>query len=129
MATRTIRTVVAGLEGFIEKLTRKLVLDIVANLVAAPSEGGTPVDTGWARANWLPRVGQPANATAGSRSSVSSSQQSAGVAHVARWRLQSRLPIFITNNVPYIGLLNRGSSRQAPRGFVQAAIRKAINEA
>jgi hypothetical protein len=46
-----IRIVVKAAEGFAEKVVRKLALDIVANLVAAPSEGGTPVDTGWARAN------------------------------------------------------------------------------
>lgn len=122
-----IRIVVKAAEGFAEKVVRKLALDIVANLVAAPSEGGTPVDTGWARANWLPRVGSPATGTVGSPTSVTRSAQQAGLQQVATWKMGAG-KVWITNAVPYIGRLNAGWSKQAPAGFVQAAIRRAVAE-
>lgn len=129
MATPPIRIVVRALEGFVERRVTQLALDIVANLVAAPSEGGTPVDTGWARANWQPSIGKRAEAAVGSPDSVTGAAQSAGLSALLAWKLSSGAKIYITNNVPYIGRLNRGSSQQAPAGFVQAAIRRAIGSA
>lgn len=130
MASRRIRVVVQSLEGFVERLIKKLVLDIVANLQRAPSEGGTPVDTGWARANWVPNIGSPAKGTAGSReqaeAGILTGASAAGVATVVTSYRLSRGPVHITNNVPYILTLNEGSSKQAPRGFVQQAVRKAV---
>jgi hypothetical protein len=132
MASRNIRIVVKSLEDFIDKVMRKLTLDIVANLVSAPDTGyGTPVDTGWARANWVPNIGSPQTTTEGTREaaeagSVSTAGQQAGVAKVATSYKRSQGPIFISNNVPYIVHLNEGSSKQAPKGFVQNAIVKAV---
>lgn len=120
----------ASLENFIDQIVRKLALDIVANLVAAPGEGGTPVDTGWARANWVPEIGKARTNVAGTyaqaaAAGASLAEQQAGVAKVLSWKL-GQGPIHVTNNVPYIVRLNEGSSKQAPRGFVQAAIAKAV---
>ncbi len=135
-----ITVIINKLEGFIDGIIRKLTLDIVANLVRAPSEGGTPVDTGWARANWVPSVGAPfrtdddvnpklrgpeaggIGAVVGARAA----EQQAGVAKVASSYTTDAGSAFISNNVPYIIKLNDGSSAQAPAGFVQAAIAKAI---
>lgn len=132
MASRQIRVVVSSLNGFVEQLIKKLTLDIVANLVAAPGQGGTPVDTGWARANWIPTIGTAREGVAGSRAQAEAgllpSDQQTGIASVAATYKLARGPIHITNNVPYIGRLDAGSSRQAPRGFVRRAIRKAVVE-
>lgn len=129
MVSRRVRVVVASLEGFVDGLIKKIVLDVVANLVAAPSEGGTPVDTGWARSNWVPNVGSPAG-LAGTREAAEAGilpgDQQVGLATVAATYKASQGAVHITNNVPYILRLNEGSSRQAPRGFVQAAIAKAV---
>jgi len=127
-----VRVVVTDLERFVGRIIQKIALDIVANLVASPPEGGTPVDTGWARANWVPRIGEPFRGTAGTREqaeqgNVSNSEQGAGIASVLGYTL-ARGRVFISNNVPYIGRLNAGSSRQAPAGFVEAAITKAVRE-
>lgn len=121
-----IRVVLDALEQFTERIIKKLTLDIVANLVAAPGEGGTPVDTGWARANWVPQIGSPRVSPVGSRSSVSTGAQQAGVATVAASYRLSGGKVFISNNVPYITDLNEGTSQQAPAGFIQAAIVKAL---
>lgn len=130
MATTNLRVVIDALDRFVEQVIIKVSLDIVANLKRAPSEGGTPVDTGWARANWVPQIGAPFTGTAGSRGqaeagSVSQAEQSAGEASLFTYRLE-RGQVWISNNVPYIVRLNEGSSRQAPAKFVEAAIQKAI---
>lgn len=126
MASAPIRLVVRGIEAFVERRVKQLAFEIVSNLVSAPSEGGTPVDTGWARANWQPSIGEPARGVSGSRESVSAAGQAAGLQQVLNWKLVSGTKVHITNNVPYIGFLNDGSSAQAPAGFVQAAIRRAV---
>jgi len=130
MTSRRIRVVVQSLEGFVTTLIKKLVLDIVANLQRAPSEGGTPVDTGWARANWIPNIGSPTKGVSGSREQAEAgilpTGSTSGVAKVATSYRLSKGPVHITNNVPYILPLNEGSSKQAPKGFVQQAVRKAV---
>lgn len=130
MATPRVRVVVTSLEAFIGRVIAALALNIVANLVRAPSEGGTPVDTGWARANWVPRIGEPFKGTAGTREqaeagNVSQAEQGAGLADLVGYR-QERGKVYVTNNVPYIVRLNEGSSKQAPAGFVQDAVAKAV---
>ena len=126
MASRRLRVVVDALDRFLERIVKKLVLDIVANLVKSPGEGGTPRDTGWAAANWVPNIGSPTTGTTGSQQRVSNSAQTEGVAAVATGYKLIKGPVHITNNVPYIVRLNEGSSQQAPAGFVQAAIATAV---
>lgn len=127
---RNIRVVVSALEGFVTLLVKKIVLDVVANLQRDPSEGGTPVDTGWARANWIPNIGRPVSNTAGTRMQAERGQlpgdSAAGVAKIA---LTYKLPsvVYISNNVPYILKLDAGSSKQAPKGFVRKAVIEAVS--
>jgi len=131
MATNQVRVVVNSLEDFIDQVIKSIVLDITANLKNAPSEGGTPVDTGWARANWVPQIGTPFSGTAGSRPragtrTANDSASTAGIASVVTQYTASKGPAHVTNNVPYITRLNQGYSRQAPAGFVQIAVIKAV---
>lgn len=118
---------------FTEKNIKRLTLLVHANLVAAPSEGGTPVDTGWARANWVPAIGSARSGTVGTRASAEKGSidlgpAERGIAIVAtRYKLRQG-PIFVSNGVPYIESLNDGSSGQAPRAFVQTAILRAIRQ-
>lgn len=122
-----VRVVVSALEQFTESFIKKITLDIVANLSRAPSEGGTPVDTGWARANWLASVAQPITEPSGTPESVATAEgdQQAGLGKVLAYRLTAG-PVFISNNVPYITRLNDGHSAQASPGFVQRAIQEAV---
>ncbi len=127
MASETDR-VMGLLDDFTERLVTKLTLDVTANLIET-----TPVDTGWARANWVPNLSRPfvedlgsvtpsAQAAAGKRA-----QQQAAIGQFAAggYRLEAG-PVYVSNNVPYISILNDGSSAQAPSGFVQRAISKAV---
>lgn len=127
---RRVRVVVEALDEFLEQIIRAIAFEIVANVKRAPGEGGTPVDTGWARANWIPRIGEPFRGTTGTREqaedgNVSESDGNAGLTSLLGYRIE-RGRVFISNNVPYIVRLNEGSSMQAPSGFVQAAIQEAI---
>lgn len=123
-----IRVIVKELTTITEKLVTKLALDIVAQLKQT-----TPVDTGWARANWLPTTGSPASPlsfpdTRLERSALvpsASGTQTALEANLLSYSL-AKGSIFITNNVPYIEDLNMGTSKKAPSGFVQAAIKQSV---
>lgn len=117
--------VIGFLNQDVEGLLRRLVTEILDRLIAPPSEGGTPVDTGWARSNWIPGVGSPPRKPFATKMSVSTSKQEAGRERVARFKLGEG-SLFLANLVPYIVLLNQGSSRQAPAGFVQAAVAQAV---
>ena len=122
----SVRVVVKSLEGFTQKLITRLTLNITANLVE-----DTPVDTGWARANWVPNIGSPRTKTAGTRTSaedgnVDTAPQLNGQIAALNYKLGPA--IYVSNNVPYIKKLNAGSSTQAPAAFIQGAILRAIKQ-
>lgn len=128
----SIRFVLDALNRFTEKHVKVITLDAVANLVE-----DTPRRTGWARSNWVPSIGSPkeldgtppaedqARAAVGQRDAA----REAGIAQIVTGYRLSLGRIYITNNVPYIQRLNDGSSKQAPAGFVQAAILRAVRGA
>jgi hypothetical protein len=105
--------IAARLRAEIARATSGLTLEITANLIEA-----TPVDTGLARASWVPAIGETASATG-------AAAQAAGVAAVTSYKLGDG-PLSITNNVPYIERLIAGSSSQAPIGWDLAAIDTAV---
>lgn len=134
MALRRIELAGPDIERQVTFIVRKLALDITANLRAEPTKGGTPVDTGFARSNWILRAREPQSNLVGSRPKE---KGGAGVddvaadAAVAEFVTGYRIGIgnvYITNLVPYVPRLNAGSSTQAPAGFVERAILKAIVE-
>jgi len=77
---------------------------------------GTPVDTGHARRNWVPSVGQPFTGEV-----TGDETHAQGVAAVLAYVL-SNDPLWIANNVPYIRALNYGHSAKKPAGFIERAI-------
>ncbi|MBA3421654.1 MAG: hypothetical protein H0U12_07145 [Thermoleophilaceae bacterium] len=100
----------------IAKAGQALVLEIDAELRKPPSEGGTPVDTGHARANWVPSVGNPFTAEVDGNAAHEN-----GVQALVRYRLEDG-PLWLSNNVPYINWLDLAT---ASAGFVEAAIARA----
>lgn len=97
-----------------------MVIDIHSRVVRT-----TPVDTGWARANWVPSIGVPVTEPIGTPEQLNEAAAQAGIVQVAQWRFIQG-PAYISNNVPYIVFLNAGSSRQAPSGFVERAVQAAV---
>lgn len=125
--SRQIETIVVGIDRLTARVVTKIALDVTANLIE-----DTPVDTGFAQANWIPSVGRANRADPGVRDRArvpgARARQAAGQVEVAAYRLEQGR-VFVSNNVRYIRRLNDGSSSKAPRGFVQRAVRKAVSTA
>lgn len=119
------RRVSRELRQFVARAVARVATNVTARLIKE-----TPVDTGWARANWIPAVGAPVDAPAGTPGDASSAQgaQQAGLNALAGYTDLSQGQITISNNVPYIQRLNDGSSQQAPAGFVEQAIEDGIRD-
>lgn len=95
----------------------------------------TPVDKGRARSNWIVALGAPSRdviepyapgadgSTGGANATAALAQGSATIAGYSGLLHGS---IAISNNLPYIGRLNQGSSAQAPAGFVEKAVQSAV---
>jgi hypothetical protein len=125
----------AGAEA--DKFVRKVCLDLTTSIVLK-----TPVDTGRARANWQTSINTPAagviNFSADAGSGITAPKQSTAsmkaIADATALLKQAPGNVFwITNNLPYIGVLEFGSyspgpktiggfSRQAPNGMVRISI-------
>lgn len=124
----TVAEVMAEIERGVSRAIGMLSTNVTAELIER-----TPVDTGWARANWVPAIGgRPRFPTdPGTREGRQSgalgaaSRQQTATAALLTYTL-SRGKVFISNGVPYLIFLNEGSSAQAPSGFVQDAIEAGI---
>lgn len=112
-----------------EEHTQKVMIGITLEIHAVLTED-TPLDTGWARANWVPAVGRPGASSSEQEGNTAGAQAKAmaGLASVAGYKIR-RGKIHVTNNVPYIQVLNSGSSQQAPADFVPRAIEKGVEAA
>lgn len=123
------RAILADLNKVVSKLSAKIALDIAGNLKEV-----TPRDTGWARANWVAEIGSPPNTDGGTSGRPSDAEVSArrAVQTSSERKLLSYDvhlgKIYVSNKVSYIQGLNSGSSRQAPAGFVQRSIAKAVTQ-
>lgn len=131
--------IAVAVERDVQAFVNLIAQDVVRNVA-----GGTPVDTGRARSNWVTRIGQPtvllrkpyfpylsrtAGGAGGDISEGRNLQAAVAQANAALARRRGDQPIYITNNAPYIARLNRGYSRQAPSGFVQTGIKRGIAQA
>jgi hypothetical protein len=86
----------------------------------------TPVDTGRARGNWQPTIGEPAGGTnedALDKSGGATIAEGAGVAK----QLKFGDTAYTVNNLPYINRLENGWSQQAPQGMVAVTVEELKN--
>ncbi len=91
-----------GLE--LDTVVRKIALDAHDRVTEK-----TPVDTGRARGNWNMGAGKiDRSVDEGATQAQQPSLQKG----------EGEKPIYITNNLPYINALEKGSSAQAPSGMV-----------
>ncbi len=110
-----LREDAADIDDIVGRVARRIGVDVLRRVVLA-----TPIDTGRARGNWqvdLEAIPQ------GELDRLD--KGGATVINVGMGVISSAKPyqqITIVNNVPYIGKLNDGHSRQAPAGFVENAI-------
>ncbi len=111
-----------------DRIKRKVALRVDQTVVMT-----TPVDKGRARSNWQVGVGAAPQGVIGAY--AIGARGSTGSQNVQAALEQGKMVIttapkgselHITNNLPYIGELNKGSSRQAPAGFVEIAVKAGI---
>jgi hypothetical protein len=103
-------------------LHREIAVNLFAEIVSR-----TPVDTGYARANWWPSVTAPSEALTGPRFGQPIGGGAAEGLSLARLPDSlAELPAYgvfwIANNVEYIAALEDGHSAQAPAGMVRVSI-------
>ena len=127
MADIRITDIAKELDKITAQVIGQFTTNVVENLRAPPAQGGTPRDTGHASANWIARAGEPATEIDGSKDNVSSSLQEIGLQAMARYKLSDGT-VTVSNNVPYIGRLNDGSSKQAPVGFIESGTLRAAQD-
>lgn len=121
---RRLQVVARGIAANVHRAVRKAALTIDQVLVLL-----TPVDTGRARANWVASLVAPReDIPSGPQPGESPEARGAVAAQVALDQARGVVSeygggsIFIANNVPYIGPLDEGHSRQAPAGMTSAAL-------
>lgn len=121
---RSVRGVMASLDRHTQRRVVRLSLAIQGELIAT-----TPRRTGWARNNWVPAIGAPPppppSRRAGDPGEARARMDQGRTEVLTRYTLLQG-PVYVSNGVPYIGRLNRGSSQQAPTGFVELAIDRAL---
>lgn len=123
MASAAVNAVLAEFDALVGRVIQQLTLEVHAELVEA-----TPVDTGWARANWVPALdGPPADAVTPPTREERLAAAAGRSVDVAAFMSSYKLPalVYFSNGVPYIRRLNDGHSQQAPADFVQRAIDEA----
>jgi hypothetical protein len=120
--TGVFKDIKADLQDFTNREVIRYVLTLRNILVSEPPTG-TPVDTGWASNNWWFSEGGPANSpdTASGDVATSKARIEQDTVTISSITVNGQA-LHITNNVPYIGVLNGGSSMQTPSGYVERAI-------
>jgi hypothetical protein len=104
--------------GLVETAAKAFILELDKELRIA-----TPVNTGHARASWIPSVGHPITATIEGKSP---SLHDAGVGRVLSYKIGDGA-LYISNAAPYVRCLNDGWSDQAPALFIEASIDRAMS--
>ena len=105
-----------------DKMVRRVVT-VVDQIVVL----GTPVDTGHARSNWHIGLGAAVTEETDTFDKIGSETLSKHQSVIASRRAGQ--DVYNSNNVPYIGMLNRGHSSQAPAMFVEQAVLEGIRAA
>lgn len=102
-------------ESSLDEAHQAVVLELFIGVVL-----DTPVDTGQARANWLPSRGTPVTNIIPWTGGVSGATSMATTAIKATAaRSKAGEITYLSNNLPYIVPLERGHSMQAPSGMVR----------
>ncbi len=130
----------AGLDDFAKRMNR-IAMQVEGNVERAVKDcagavarsviSNTPVDTGRARSNWTAQMDAafegffPARVpgekgSTGEANAVAAIETAEQV--IETFDIEKNGSIHITNNLPYIGPLNDGHSKQAPSDFVRIAV-------
>jgi len=114
--------VMAGLDKRVNASIVSLVSNIHSNLVK-----GSPWDTGWSRANWVPGIGIPPTdeeKSKGDPAGAMARAQKGLIMVKVEYDYTGGEDVFISNNVPYTPILDAKHKTKA--GFVSRAIDRAV---
>jgi HK97 gp10 family phage protein len=123
---KRIDRIAVQVEGNVEKAVKDC-----AGAVARSVISNTPVDTGRARSNWTAQMDAAFNGlfparVPGEKGSTGEANAAAAVEAAEKvietFDIEKNAEVHITNNLPYIGALNDGHSKQAPADFVRLAV-------
>lgn len=123
MTARNPRDFEAALRRVAEREIPAAVAEASRGLALAVLEGvvaRTPVRSGRARANWQVGLDRPPEGALDAADKDGRATVARGRETIARARPFET--IRIANNLPYVAVLEQGTSRQAPRGMVAATL-------
>lgn len=128
MSNEVNLSIEADLSKFTSEQIKATAFTMYSSLIKA-----TPVDTGRAKANWqisfdTPETGTTEDIDKTRKGGISTKSLSRGAA-VLDGNKQKYPTVWISNNLPYILVLNEGTSTQAPAKFVESAIKRSLNRA
>lgn len=112
------RVVADNIDHVVILVQQKVAMQLLEGIVNM-----NPVLTGRSRGNWQVTFGSPAIGEVGGEEGPWPSAQDAinnGAAVVGS--ITTLGAIYLTNNVPYITELEKGTSKQAPQGMVQVTL-------
>jgi len=120
-----IKKVAEALSLSVDEVTRKIALTAYDGVTKK-----TPVDTGRARGNWNFSVGNADTTVSsegfgkstGSHVNSSTPPSSPKAPKITLKKGDGLEDIYITNNLPYINILESGNSKQAPKGMVDVTM-------
>ena len=128
--SKRIKAIAQEVEDNSHTMMRKTVITVVSAISLR-----TPVDEGRARANWQTSIGSALSGLVGafpqgkkgsSGGAAAAQAINQAVTTMTQYKRGGQ-DVYISNNLPYIERLNKGSSKQAPAGFVEAAILAGLN--
>jgi hypothetical protein len=101
-----------------DKVIKKAALELFSKVIM-----DTPVDTGRLRANWNVSIGSADESIDDNASDKSRSKSGSSTCKKAEEKLKADktyMPIFLTNNMPYVKKIEYGGSpNKAPQGMVR----------
>lgn len=109
------RRVAKNIDRLVILVQQKVALQLLTGVVNM-----TPVLTGRARGNWQVTIGAPTTAAVERTDKDGGPTISEGSATIQS--ITTLGTIYLTNNLPYIVELEKGSSKQAPQGMVQVTL-------
>lgn len=112
---RRLTRISKRLGDFVVGIQRTIIEEVAKEVVVR-----TPVDTGYARGNWVPGLNAPPVGPVTSLDPQAVASPARIIALAALLRVGDAF--FIVNNAPYIELLNRGYSPQAAAGYINNAV-------
>lgn len=107
-----------------DQALRKISLEVFGRVIMR-----TPVDTGRLRGNWQATMGAPATTELSEDDNLSPVNQTGSGSSIAKARMvdfvlgASKPTVFyLTNTLPYAGVIEYGSSDQSPKGMVRVTL-------